>query len=556
MNLLNSNQDRRQLVARVGIGDLSSWPLHPFLFAVYPVAALLASNIEEMPIQDAYRSGFAALIAAMLSLTVLSLIFRNRHRAALLTSLALILLASYGQLYSLLKPITLAGLPIGRHRYLLPAIGVALLFAVWVVLRFRNSSSITPTLNLVAVVAVAIPVIAIASNTIRASFLEPVGQAGSADMASPLDISGGTELPDVYYIVLDAYAREDVLEERFGFDNSELIDSLERRGFYVADSSESNYLRTLFSLTSSLNANHLADLEVDPLGSQFRRQLEEQLRDSLVRRQLESVGYTTIAVSSSFAPTEIVDADYYLVPNMANIEALRAQGAINGFESMLLTNSIGRLLLDYNTVRGVSAFSFIATQLNNAKQIRREIILSAFEHLGKVPAIAGPKFVFAHIVSPHYPYLFGAKGEIVNYPEPLTFVEKQVLPGEASWRGYRDQLIYINSQLLETIDAILESSADPPIILIQSDHGPATGLDWTDPREPYLTDRSSILNAFFVPERCTKYLYPDISPVNSFRAVFNCSFGSNFDMVPDQTYLDVGVPGGLEFVPLEDLVDE
>ena len=532
---------------------MSTWVLHPFLFAMYPILALLASNIEEIPIQDTYRSGVVTLLAAASGLVALTLVLRNWHRAAILTSIVLISLASYGYIYSWLKPITLWEFPIGRHRYLLPAIGLSLLFVLWITLRIRNAPSITPTLNIVAIAAVAIPIVTIGSHTARVSLLESGLQAYERETNSFLEIPENARPPDIYYIVLDAYARADVLRDRFAFDNSAFVDSLEARGFYVAEVSNSNYLRTVLSLASSLNLDYLPELGLDPLSDGFRLRLEDQIKNSIVRQQLEAVGYNTVAVSTSYAPTEIVNADYYLVPNMSSIEALRAAGAFNAFESLVLTNSIGRALLEYETLRGVSAAYFIASQLDNAKQIRREIVLAAFEHLSTIPSIPGSKFVFVHIVSPHYPYLFGANGEHTNYPEPLTFVEKQLIPGEESWTGYREQLLYVNSRLLETIDVILENSAEPPVILVQSDHGPATGLNWTDPREPYLSDRSSILSAYLIPDHCQNLLYPEISPVNSFRAVFNCSFGSSLSLIPDQTYLDVDVPGGLELIPLDEI---
>jgi len=538
---------------RTSGGSVFNFVLHPFLFALYPILAPLASNIEEVPLEDAYRAGLIALLAAAIGLLALTLILRNWHRAAFLTSIGVLLIASYGHIYSWLKPMTLGEFPIGRHRYLVPAIGLSLVLALWIALRIRNGPSITTTLNLAAVVAVAIPIIAIGSHNVRLGLLQARRPTDSRQTNSLLNISKDLRPPDIYYIILDAYARADVLQNRFGFDNSEFIDALKARGFYVADASETNYLRTILSVTSSLNMNYIPELGLDSLSDDFRLRLEEQLKDSIVRQQLEAAGYITVAVSTSYAPTEIVTADYYLVPNMSNIEALRAEGAFNAFESVVLTNSIGQLLLDYNTLRGVSVANFIASQLDNAKQIRREIVLAAFDHLSTISSIPGSKFIFVHIVSPHYPYLFGSNGEPLNYPEPLTFVEKQIIPGEESWTGYRDQLLYINSRLLDAIDVILENSAEPPVILVQSDHGPATGLNWADPRDPYLSDRSAILNAYFIPDHCQDSLYPEISPVNSFRVVLNCSFGSALDLLPDQSFLDVDVPGGLKLVPLDEI---
>jgi hypothetical protein len=72
---------------------------------------------------------------------------------------------------------------------------------------------------------------------------------------------GNRDLPDVYYIVLDGYGRADVLSSIFNYDNSEFIEFLKEKGFYVGERSHSNYIETYLSLTSSLNLVHSADLK-------------------------------------------------------------------------------------------------------------------------------------------------------------------------------------------------------------------------------------------------------------------------------------------------------
>jgi len=285
--------------------------------------------------------------------------------------------------------------------------------------------------------------------------------------------------------------------------------------------------------------------------SDYRDSLAQHLQNNRVRQELESIGYASVAFASSYPPTEIVNADSYIAPAMENVDAWIQFGIINDFEGFLLYNSIARVLFDWNTTRGISLSYFLDTGLEQAKQQRRDIILSALENLSQLDEISEPKWVFAHIISPHYPYLFGPNGEATSYPEPLTFQEKQVVLGEQSWIGYRDQLIHINARILDVIDEILETSGTPPVILLQADHGPATGLDWTDPQEPYLTDRSAILNAYYLPESCRPSLYPSISPVNSFRVVLNCLFGTSLAMQPDETFIDQEVSGGVQLVPID-----
>ena len=73
----------------------------------------------------------------------------------------------------------------------------------------------------------------------------------------PNAIPSQAATPDIYYIILDGYGRADMLQIIHGFDNSMFMESLEQRGFVVASESQSNYARTLLSLSSSLNMQYL-----------------------------------------------------------------------------------------------------------------------------------------------------------------------------------------------------------------------------------------------------------------------------------------------------------
>nr|MBC8279214.1 hypothetical protein [Chloroflexota bacterium] len=71
--------------------------------------------------------------------------------------------------------------------------------------------------------------------------------------------------------------------------------------------------------------------------------------------------------------------------------------------------------------------------------------------------------------------------------------------------------------------------------MIQGDHGPPSSTDKKD-REYYILERTPTLSAFLLPAYCDSELYPEISPVNSFRAVLNSCFDGTFDLLEDETY--------------------
>jgi hypothetical protein len=59
-----------------------------------------------------------------------------------------------------------------------------------------------------------------------------------------------------------------------------------------------------------------------------------------------------------------------------------------------------------------------------------------------------------------------------------------------------------------------------------------------------LWERTSILNAYYLPNGGSQDLYPTISPVNSFRIVLNTYFGTNLELLPSETYFTSHRPGG------------
>jgi hypothetical protein len=525
------------------------WLLPPIFLALYSPISLYAANLGELEFSEITRALLASAILALALTLLLGIIFRNTQKASLLSSIWVVLFFSYGHIYQALKPVAVGSLVLGRHRYLLPACLLLAAGSAWLVHRKAGQSpAVNRLLTAFAVVALILPLGTIAFNL---GSLSTGDVEVNADMPAMVD-AGLPYQPDIYYIIVDAYARQDILHDRFGYDNRAFIQALEERGFFVAGQSHSNYFRTIFSLTSSLNLNYIQDMGLDISHRNHRDVLQAYLQHSLARDVLTEQGYDFISMTSSYGPTEIVDADRYLVPDMGVMDRLQAEGAFNAYEDLLLRTTMLLAVVDYETAQGASAAAFIQTRLDNAKQIRREVVLAAFSNLQSIPDDNRPTFTFVHIVSPHYPYLFGPNGEAVNYPEPITFVEKQVIPGSQSWEHYRDQLQFISSRLIETVDAILAQSEQPPIIIIQADHGPATGLNWLQPAEPHLTDRAAILNAYLLPEACQSPLYEGITPVNSFRVVLNCVLGTDYALLADRAYLDlIDSSGGLELIEVE-----
>lgn len=212
-------------------------------------------------------------------LLLLYWVYRDWFRSGFITSILVMMLLYYGYSYRLPREINLLGVSINRHILIICfwAIFIGIVSSRWLWKRVRPQV-ITNFLNLSSALALLIPLYGFITywNTASADPLEtwsrPVNQSEDFTRLN------GDFKPDIYYIILDGYARGDVLQEVYTFDNTEFLDALSSRGFFIADQSHSNYSQTQLSLASSMNFEYLDYLSFasgtssnrDPLGGNDR----------------------------------------------------------------------------------------------------------------------------------------------------------------------------------------------------------------------------------------------------------------------------------------------
>ncbi len=121
--------------------------------------------------------------------------------------------------------------------------------------------------------------------------------------------------PDVYYFVLDGYARSDFIKLRLNYDNTAFIEELEKRDFFVAGCSRANYNNTIIALTSTLNMQYFSSLE-ELARSQglSRSQVWRYLKPNLTLAAFESLGYQSIAFDTGYYWSTLEDVDLFLQP--------------------------------------------------------------------------------------------------------------------------------------------------------------------------------------------------------------------------------------------------
>ena len=493
----NGNENKMQRLWR--------YPWYTLLLAVYSPLALLAYNAGQVPNSAVLRS-LVVIVAGVLVLTTLVLFsIKDVHKAGLIVTVMLILFFSYGHVYELLAGTRMAGITIGRHRYLLLVYLLVLVVTIFGVMRSKNSfQQWSSVLMTIAVVSLIFPVYTLVTYELKAG-----PPAASSAQALSVKTSSRENLPDIYYIILDTYGRTDWLKEYAGYDNSSFIAALQNLGFYVAECSQSNYAHTGLSLASSLNFDYLDELGVDFSASDSKREdlLAPYIKHNAVTDRLRSMGYKIVAFETGYDFTTLDDTDI-LYPT--------AKSGLTDFEIVLLRSTALVYLDDAGAFKGM-----VATPLEN----KRKTILSQLETLRDLTSVSDPKFVFAHLLIPHFPYVFDENGNSLIGTN-LTESEGNLTTREY-FQGYRGQVTFTSDQLLSIVREILQESDPDPIIIIQGDHGPSHAGE---------AARMGILNAYYFPENQNALLYPDITPVNSFRALFNTYFGTQLDMLPDISY--------------------
>jgi hypothetical protein len=506
------------------------------LAALFPVLALLANNVGQAPLADGLRAGALSILAAAVVFGIGWLILKDIHRAALLSLAFTLIVFSYGHLYQSLEGWSVGGALLGRHRFLLPLwLGLALAGGLWIVRSPEAARRLTPGLNLTAALLVSMPLAVLLIYQIRLGAV--AADAAQSAPALPDGQSSPQALPDVYYIILDAYGSQAGLQEAFGYDNSEFVQALESRGFFIGEGSRSNYAQTELSLLSSLEMDYLQTLGHDQCGSCPRA---PRIRNAAVLKAFDRLGYRLVALESGYPPTEWVDAELYLSRGTSSMSRAQLLGGISALEAMLIRTSIGLAVLDsLDVLPGVLA----PLELGPLDD-HRELVLFQLGQLARLPRLAGPKFVFAHIVAPHFPYVLGPGGEAVTpVPAPPGEAEDEGEALERESDGYIGELTYLNARVLDLVDQILQTSETPPVIILQGDHGPGVGS---------VPIRMKILNAYYLPGGAARGLYPTISPVNSFRVVLNELFGMGLPLLEDVSYYSTyPKPYTFDVVPAE-----
>ena len=401
----------------------------------------------------------------------------------------------------------------------------AALFAIAVAVAVRLSRHAAAWNYAVVAGALLLAFPAIQYGDFKLSDSSEAADGDSARASAPQAADTGTagapaaqERPDVWFFLLDGYARSDVLEATTGYDNSGFLRTLGRRGFEVHDDATAAYPETFLSLASTLDMDFPAS--AGELGDHTPYYAAIEGENETVRAFGE-LGYE-YAFGSDYSSFDCNDnVDLCVLPEADGIDVLVGERERAILTATPLIEVLPTLGIHPTTLRGYLSPEEMVSDTQAGRS-------------------GDPVFAYAHILAPHPPYRYLEGCELktdLRDPSLIEWGESEGSGGEE----YARAVECVNRSLLAAVDSILAEDHDA-IIVIQGDHGPKfDGMNFHRPLSEWspaeLRERFPILNAQRLPPDCAPSGSLAGFAANTFRYVLACVTGEPADALPIRRYM-------------------
>jgi hypothetical protein len=466
---------------------------HPFLFALLFILREFQDSYKFIPWIELIGAIFLAIIIVFLILLIITCVTSDKKKGALITSAFLVWFLFFIDFHNFLFHFETISRLINRGYTFSMVLWafLCILFCTYVFFSRRQFKRTNLYMTILCAIMILIQMgeINLLDRIMDADYRIFIVNKENYTL-NPGKIG---KKPDIYYIILDSYTSSNSLKEFWQFDNSPLLTFLKQKGFFVAENSRSPNTWTALSVASSLNLSPI-DTNLRKLPAGVSGSITYNLlRNNRATASLMSLGY-------DFKNLSLFD--------IAGSQRFYTYPEIMSGESSFPTAIYEKTLFGTIKKRYLALKDFSKINLSIFDELKKS-------NNGKHDK---PVFVYAHLMMPHWPYQFDRNGHILP-PEQLrgTFTRKDL---------YLEQLIYTNQLIMETVNTILSNRNNSPIIIIQGDHG-FRMLEGPDKDK----ESRTILNAYFLPNEGKCSLYDNISPINTFRMIFNCYFGTNYGLI-------------------------
>ena len=441
---------------------LNPFPLFLFLAGLYPVLFLWSVNFYQVKSYVLYRSLTISLGFTLVIFLLSVLFFKSIIKGSLFSLVVLIVFFSYGHIYSIVEDRTVLGIILGRHRFLVVANLILVFYLGFIIYKKRKIDSIIISrLNLLFGLMLTLLLLQIGYKYANTSNLTPTDNVSTVNSSNSnsLEVSATknstrADQPDVYYLILDAYSRGDVLAEQ-GYDNNDFITKLKAMGFIIPECGQSNYNYTAMTLSSTLNMDYLENLGVklDTLERlNMNTVLESKIKNSLVRQKFHDLGYQFVTSFQTHSLYDISDSDVYFHANLDSRYISSETIETFKFQELFMNTTLALVINDWldedakNTqylpsqvlmVISPTSLNLDTEEYGFPHYFYYQINRYTLDDLIEIPEIPGKKFIYLHNFITHTPYLFTPSGEFDG-------------DNENSLESYHNTITYLNSRLLES----------------------------------------------------------------------------------------------------------
>ncbi|MGP1353445.1 MAG: sulfatase-like hydrolase/transferase [Parasphingopyxis sp.] len=500
-------------------------PLAGFVIPCIVFFGLWRSNADRLGYEDALPTGLILLTVLLLLLIALHFVGKSWVRAGfMLGILGAYVFYAPALTRMLASPWIEAG-----------ALALGALVAVDLMRRIPDEPDRLARTNAMLNLAAAPLILIFAGQAASDQYRLESGRPDTSDMFPAFEAHASTDSPDVWHIVMDRYGHRETLERVYGYDNRPFLAALRERGFAVNDTAYANYQRTGHSLASTLNADYLGPLsEVDGLMGMDWVPIYRAMRDNRAVQFFNNAGYTTVFAGTWWNPT-------------------RRSGSASENVNMRDMPELARLLIEQSVPGRILDLMDLPYGNGRTDQCLRET--HKFDSLRDLAAQDDQKYVFAHFLVPHPPYVINADGTCRSLAEA---------EGASRRDNYVGQLEYANRELLALIDAI-QAGPRPATIILQADEGPwpephvgderyigrdPVAVDWDALGPDALQEKMGIL--FAIRHANGAQANIPASPINIYPAILRQSFASAMPDRPDRHMVFVDNGALYTFADVED----
>jgi chromate transport protein ChrA len=475
-----------------------------FLLPLFFVLHGYVENFRAVPEFGALWLAIKYIISGFLIAFLFFLFFRSWRKAAVFSFCVLAFDFFFGTVHDSVKKI-FPGSLLTKYSFILPAAFV-LLIVLFIFLKRANRSfdRFTKYLNILLLILIIIDL-----SQLLSKILNQRSEKHSA-LVNNMRPCDSCSKPDVYLIIADEYAGRQELKDQFGFDNSAFESELTSRGFHVVLNSSANYNFTPYAMGSLLSMDYLANIDSYVSSRKGLNTAYNAINRSAVVDLFKALGY------------KFVNNSIFRVDGMA---AKTEQGALTDKESLITNQTFtSRLYRDigYHLVTTLKITS-VTRKVTYTDQRNNDLLISDLLAQSADTQHTQPRFIYTHLMMPHYPYYVNEKGE----PNPLDSITEG---NQDKMNYYLEYLKYCNKQFLKIIDQLLSGTNKRAIVIFMSDHGFRELPASVDHRYQFMN-----LNAIFLPDKNYAPFHDSMSNVNQFRVLFNAEFGQKLPLLKDST---------------------